>query len=543
MYYGEDFEGKRQYDILGSDGTYLYLYRITTEIPLELEDDDNVRVDQCINTVYIYRVGADWKPVKVFSDVNLHLGSGRILAEDDWLGLDWADENYLSILYGDEDVQTFVIDREGNFLFSMQYFINEDDYPDYFEADENGNQSYFEVDESMVRVRIFDGRAYVIECDGGGYIGAVKIIPLDEAVKNENERKAASAKRGDKVRSRDGNFLYEITSTGKEKTCALIWWQDDFYGDADAQKNGLKYIIPETIQYGTDDYTVNEIRTAYGALDAMWVDEIEFPATIRKTNLRYCLFELDGFNPRPGVKITFKCDPSVFTELKKITVSSNAIESIIYVPEEYLEGYRELLKDKTACDFSDNDIESRVYTGIPVTYIGDEDILPEGFVNDGSFYRILDSKKRTVSLLTTYKIMGLGENSYTQPGEVMYRGEKYTVTGIEYYAFCNVHYKDRIELKLPSTVASIESRSIGWTVTKLDLSETKIKEIPEFLVNSDYDEYDEPTVITEIILPKKCKKIADQAFYNCEGLKSITLPKGITIGTDALPEGCKTIYY
>ena len=103
---------------------------------------------------------------------------------------------------------------------------------------------------------------------------------------------------------------------GEEKTCALVRWKDDFFGDADAQKKGLKYIIPETVKYGSEDYTVNEIRMEYGSLDTMWVDEIEFPATIKTSNITYCEFYLDEINPKPGVKITLKCDPSVFSGLK-----------------------------------------------------------------------------------------------------------------------------------------------------------------------------------------------------------------------------------
>ena len=181
MYYGEDFEGKRQYDILGSDGTYLYLYRITTEIPKELEDSTEVRVDQCINTVNIYRVGADWQLKTIFSGVNLRVYSnihsqGYIISDDEWLGLDYADENYLYIRYGDEDILTFIIGKEGNYLFSLGYFATEEDIPANYDAD-----------ESTVQARIRDGKVYVIEHDGGGHVGAVKIIPLEEAIAKEND--------------------------------------------------------------------------------------------------------------------------------------------------------------------------------------------------------------------------------------------------------------------------------------------------------------------------------------------------------------------
>lgn len=187
-YYDEYFEGKKTYDILGSDGTYLYLYRITTEIPPELEDSSEVRVDQCINTVNIYRVGADWQLKTIFSGVNIRVYSnihsqGYVISDDEWLSLDYADENYMYIRYGDEDILTFIIDKEGNYLFSLGYFATEEDIPANYDAD-----------ESTVQARIRDGKVYVIEHDGGGHVGAVKIVPLEEAVEKENQRKAANAK-------------------------------------------------------------------------------------------------------------------------------------------------------------------------------------------------------------------------------------------------------------------------------------------------------------------------------------------------------------
>ena len=182
-YSDENYEGKMAYDILGSDGTYLYLYRITTEIPPELKDSSEVRVDQCVNTVNIYRVGADWEPETVFSGVNIRVYSnmhsqGYIISDDEWLGLDYIDEDYMCIRYGDEDVLTFVIDREGNYLFSLGYFATEEDIPANYDAD-----------ESTVQARIRDGKVYVIEHDGGGHVGAVKIISIEEAIAKENERK------------------------------------------------------------------------------------------------------------------------------------------------------------------------------------------------------------------------------------------------------------------------------------------------------------------------------------------------------------------
>lgn len=168
----EIFGGKHTYNILGNDGTYLYLYKIITEIPDELKESASVRVDQCINTVDIYRVGADWKLIPIFSGVNIRVDQGYIINEDFIMYLDYADEDYMCIRFGDEDFLPLFIDREGNYLFSLGYFAKEDDIQDGYDAD-----------ESTVTAKIRDGKVYVIQHDGGGRVAGVKIIPLEEVRK------------------------------------------------------------------------------------------------------------------------------------------------------------------------------------------------------------------------------------------------------------------------------------------------------------------------------------------------------------------------
>ncbi len=172
------FGGKHTYNILGNDGTYLYLYKIITEIPDELKENASVRVDQCINTVDIYRVGADWKLIPIFSGVNIRVDQGYIINEDFIMYLDYADEDYMCIRFGDEYFFPLFIDREGNYLFSLGYLDKVDDIQDGYDAD-----------ESTVTAKIRDGKVYVIEHDGGGRVAGVKIIPLEEAITKENESK------------------------------------------------------------------------------------------------------------------------------------------------------------------------------------------------------------------------------------------------------------------------------------------------------------------------------------------------------------------
>lgn len=174
----EVFGGKHTYNILGNDGTYLYLYKIITEIPDELKESASVRVDQCDNTVDIYRVGADWKLIPIFSGVNIRVDQGYIINEDFIMYLDYADEDYMCIRFGDEYFFPLFIDREGNYLFSLGYLDKVDDIQDGYDAD-----------ESTVTAKIRDGKVYVIQHDGGGRVAGVKIIPLEEAITKENESK------------------------------------------------------------------------------------------------------------------------------------------------------------------------------------------------------------------------------------------------------------------------------------------------------------------------------------------------------------------
>ncbi len=352
--------------------------------------------------------------------------------------------------------------------------------------------------------------------------------------------KAEGAETGDTFTDAEGFITFTITSVDGDKTCAVTDFCDVVY-DGKKYIYADKFIVPERIVYEGEKYTVTAIESKYSSISTEYVTEFEIPATIQSINTSY--FEFDFTREEAeAIRITLKCAPSAFLHLKMIDVNSPAIESIIYVPQDYLEEYREFLDGKTGCTFYDNDIEARTYTELPVAAIGDENVLPAGFYRDGTYYRILDPEKKTVSVITKVGNRGMGA-SYEQPAKVYYRDTEYTVTKVEYYAYCNVFYDRYFELKLPSTITEIEPKSIGWTVTKLDLSETQIVTIPSNLVNSGYDEYDEPSVLREAVLPKTCKKIKKYAFYNCKELKSITIPAGVKkIGYHALNKTCKKIY-
>ena len=351
---------------------------------------------------------------------------------------------------------------------------------------------------------------------------------------------ASAAQVGDTFSDEGGNITYEVTSVGYTKTCAVTGWKSEC----------TKAIIPEKVVYDKTEYTVTEIKPKYAAMIAT-LNELEIPKTVNKVNINLFSFApfkdeaWENYGYKDGIKFVFKCSPSAFKDLQDFSVYADAISSRIQVPEKYLSEYKALFDGKTYCMFSDNDIAMREYSGIPLVVIGDTTTLPEGFICDGSYYKILDGKKKTVSLLKKPMEMNPEMNGtvYEQPSRVNYKGMNYTVTKIEYYAFCDAHHGVCYAVKLPSTVSNLASKSFGWQVTSLDVSETNVKTIPSNLFNRGYDEYGYSPKVKSVILPDTCKKISKEAFYRCKKLKSIKLPASEkNIGKKAFSSKLRAIY-
>ena len=113
------------------------------------------------------------------------------------------------------------------------------------------------------------------------------------------------------------------------------------------------------------------------------------------------------------------------------------------------------------------------------------------------------------------------------------------MTEVDYFAF----YDIKGIVKLPKSITKIAKECFGQYVTKVDLSETKVKTIPSDLFLNYGDNDDSDPIVSEVILPKGCKKIESNAFYRCKNLKNITIPKKVTkIGEKAFNKKCKTYY-
>lgn len=358
--------------------------------------------------------------------------------------------------------------------------------------------------------------------------------------------KLMGAQIGETFTDADNYITYEITSVGDNPTCSVVAWEND--SEEIDKINNKKIIIPETVVHDETTYMVTAISPVAESLAVEWVNEFEIPETVQNIDVTSFMFYMNEASdeiPSGKIKFVFKCAPKAFKQLERITVNEPALESMIYVPKKYLEEYKQVLSGKTACVFFDNDRESRSYTGLSVTYIGDETALPEGFMCDGSCYRILNPKKKTVSLIKKPKVLDKEyEGSiYEQPANVYFRGDKYTVTKIEYYAFCEASYNCYYGVKLPDSITSIDSKSIGWNITSLDLGDSSITTIPKSVVNGNYDEYDMEPLLRKVVLPKSCTRIMKKAFYNCKYLKNVTLTTEVSmLGTKAFSSKCKKIY-
>ncbi len=327
------------------------------------------------------------------------------------------------------------------------------------------------------------------------------------------------------------SFEYTILNDECENSVALSGWGNyyDYYD--------MKIVIPEKVEYDGVQYTVKMIT---GDKDFSFdnISLIDIPASIKYIEPSFMSFEVDY--KKSGINIICRCPATAFSNVKSINVNAPAIESVIYVPENEYEDYKTLIEKISSCTFYDTEDMFRDYCGIKVAKIGEEDVMPLGFIYDESSYKVLDEEKGTVALIKAENNSSCNKDGlYDQPEKVFYKNKEFTVTEVEYFAFHSINGA----VKLPKTITKLASECFGQYVTKVDLSETKVKTIPTKLFLNYGDNDDSDPIVSEIILPKGCKKIESEAFYRCKELKKITIPKKVTkIGKKAFNKKCKTYY-
>ena len=182
--------------------------------------------------------------------------------------------------------------------------------------------------------------------------------------------------------------------------------------------------------------------------------------------------------------------------------------------------------------------------------------LAHDFEVDGIYYSITDATAKTVEV--TYR--GSSYDSYTNeysgsviiPSSVTYSGTTYSVTSIGSSAFCDC--TGLTSVTIPNSVTSIGYYAFGWTgLTEIAIPNS-VTEIGEgaFYGTDWYDNQadgilyldncclgykgDRPT--GELTLKKGTRLIADEAFFYCYDLTSVTIPNSVSSIGDLAFSGC-----
>ncbi len=174
-------------------------------------------------------------------------------------------------------------------------------------------------------------------------------------------------------------------------------------------------------------------------------------------------------------------------------------------------------------------------------------VLAYDFEVDGICYTIKSSQEKTVTVSRKNSDYSSSEGYSGQiniPERVSYNGNRYSVIGIDGYAFVNC---DKItSVSIPSSVITI-----GAAAFQSCSSLTSI-EIPDGVKTLDYYVFSLCSSLTSISIPKSTNLIKGKILYGCNNLKSIIVDKDNTVydsrdncnalietSTNTILEGCQ----
>ncbi len=166
------------------------------------------------------------------------------------------------------------------------------------------------------------------------------------------------------------------------------------------------------------------------------------------------------------------------------------------------------------------------------------------FEYEGALYKVTSMKNHRAMLVKSRPLTDYDGKCYEQESLVYKDGEEYTVTSIGYKAFSEDGITCSVKVKLPATIKEIKSECMGVNIVSLDMSETLIKTVPAYVFVAYAGIKNITPAVSEVILPKNCKKIAGYAFYKCNNIKLMVIPEKVTkIGTYIIPKSCVSLTF
>ena len=166
------------------------------------------------------------------------------------------------------------------------------------------------------------------------------------------------------------------------------------------------------------------------------------------------------------------------------------------------------------------------------------------FTSDGIYYTIKSSTYNTIEVTYRYINYGSYSGDITIPETIIYNDILYRVTCIGSNAFYGCD--ELTSVTIPNSVTSIGSEAFSGCSSLISVNISDL----EAWCKIDFGTYDanplyyakklylNGELLTELVIPDSIKEIKNYAFYNFDGLTSITIPNSVTrIGLSAF-EGC-----
>lgn len=284
-------------------------------------------------------------------------------------------------------------------------------------------------------------------------------------------------------------------------------------GNVMGSSGTLNLVIPETVEYEGETYTVTEIGDssfADGAYTNSCITSVDLPATITRVGAyAFC------YTPISEVTIRATTPP---------TRGSSAFYGItsnyLLVPAESVEAYQDSFGSSWT-----------------VSPIGGSAINPN-FEYNGIKYTIIDMDLKTLTTKADANVVLSDSSHYSDfvgnndatgniiiPEIIPYENEEWTVTEIGYGSF---FFSSITSITLPPTVEIINEYAFA------DCTSLKTVNLNEGLFIIDDYAFYTCDAITELELPSTVEMIGENSFYFCDSLTTLELPASIfTIGGGA----------